>query len=62
MCDQNINKPCPFCGSTDLDVCSIIMVDAYRVRCGNCIAEGPAADTPRDAVEKWNARTKGDIQ
>lgn len=62
MDDQNINEPCPFCGSTDLDVVSVIMVDAYRVRCGSCIAEGPAADTPREAVEKWNARTKGGIQ
>lgn len=58
MNDQNINEPCPFCGSTDLNVVSVLMVDAYRVRCGKCIAEGPAADTPREAVALWNNRQK----
>ncbi len=52
--------PCPFCGSEDIKVYDV-PVDInpnFRAVCGNldCQAEGPAADTDKEAIEKWGRR------
>lgn len=57
-------KPCPFCGSTLVQ----IVVDGYCawIICDNCNAEGPTAsvdDYDHDEIEdqsanKWNNRVK----
>lgn len=46
-------KPCPFCGSKDLQMhtCS------FYVQCKQCCADGPWNDDGEEAaIEDWNAR------
>jgi hypothetical protein len=51
-------KPCPFCGSSDLDVF------ANTVSCDQCGCDGPRQDGPemycdrRIAIEAWNRRAE----
>lgn len=47
-------KPCPFCGSNETDP---INGDRCWIACLTCWAEGPSADTPEDAAERWNNRS-----
>lgn len=45
--------PCPFCGSTDLDI------DHPYISCLNCDAEGPVGVSALDPnIEMWNKRAK----
>ena len=52
-------KPCPFCGSDDLEI-----RNRHYVECLNCETFGPAPDKPMaswrtdNAVEAWNRRAK----
>lgn len=59
---MNQLKPCPFCGSNDLDVKRIQHSQneaVYCVRClGECECEGPVEFTRDDAKQKWNTRTE----
>jgi hypothetical protein len=54
--------PCPFCGTSCLvkiwadDPIGDGEGQDARVHCGNCLAEGPVADTIRSAVGAWNIR------
>lgn len=50
-------KPCPFCGSKEVEV--------YRpeaaawsavITCNACMAWGPEAKENEDAAERWNSR------
>lgn len=43
-------KPCPFCGSNNVEGLS------YRVKCINCYALGPWNDVAWQAVTAWNTR------
>lgn len=48
---QEILKPCPFCGGTNV-------VADYRysdVHCNDCQG-GIIADTTEEAIKKWNSR------
>ena len=53
-------KPCPFCGSEDVDggeflpfgIPSVVPM----VACDNCGCRGPFAATEEEAIEKWNDR------
>ena len=64
-------KPCPFCGSDDVDVTFTGEEETEAVGyCENCLAEGPVAtigcrdddeeygeiDLQREAAEFWNQR------
>lgn len=51
--------PCPFCGSTNLDVCGVLV---RYVHCLDCGTDGPwpchqrKEQTQEEAVEAWNRR------
>jgi len=49
-------KPCPFCGSTKLDV---VLDEIYYVTCDTeaCGADGPYSANRERAIEKWNRRS-----
>jgi Lar family restriction alleviation protein len=52
-------KPCPFCGSDDLD----LLCDKYNVMCiscSNCGTKGPEADSTKDAQQLWDDRKGGE--
>ena len=56
-------KPCPFCGSTDIDTyetdTGIMGLRGYHyVMCGDCYAETSKMDKKQDAVKLWNRRAK----
>ncbi len=44
-------KPCPFCGSSDVDMFQV------SIMCTPCAAEGPTANTTKEAIAAWNRRT-----
>ena len=48
-------KPCPFCGSKNLEVREIPFV-GHTVRCwnGKCMASGPVRDDQHEAIRAWN--------
>ena len=48
--------PCPFCGSTKLDV---VLDEIYYVTCDTeaCGADGPYSANRERAIEKWNRRS-----
>ena len=49
-------QPCPFCGSTQVDLTeSDVLIWA---RCMECHAEGSPADTMDQAIDNWNTRTE----
>jgi Lar family restriction alleviation protein len=49
-------KPCPFCGSNDLDLCYV--PKSHWVSCNVCNAEGPNGNysTVKKAIAAWNKR------
>lgn len=50
-------KPCPFCGSTDLEIDDVPGTDAYGVICCGCgISMVPTAFDKECAIEEWNRR------
>ena len=63
---ENKFKPCPFCGSSIVDVfciddgwgnCHYKKADVtWSVECDSCIAEGPWGKTKEEAIDKWNRR------
>ena len=59
------DKPltCPFCGSVDIKVMSLVRPDyvvssCYVVSCCNCGAVSRAEATKTDAIAAWNRRAK----
>ena len=47
-------KPCPHCGSTDLQVCWNSVYEDHYVRCYNCRMQGPEIYGREAASEAWN--------
>lgn len=47
-------KPCPFCGSDDLDTCT--RDGRPAIWCTACTATGAPGDTQEAAAEAWNRR------
>ncbi len=53
-------KPCPFCGSNELQVLHIrIKVLLWYVSCDGCATTGPEGRTESEAEELWNTRVEG---
>ena len=53
-------KPCPFCGSADVDVCNLDE-ETSVVACDNCNANGgyfggSDSTSPTEAIAAWNTR------
>jgi hypothetical protein len=48
-------KPCPFCGSENLEVRGVPFV-GYAVTCwnDNCLARGPSRGKAEEAIKAWN--------
>ncbi len=49
-------KPCPFCGSTDLEFSTDPQFSF--VDCNECTAAGPVGKTEKVAAELWNERNE----
>jgi Lar family restriction alleviation protein len=53
-------KCCPFCGSEDIGLIKKKFLtnlhNSYYIMCDKCEAEGPASDSCRQAIVKWNER------
>ena len=51
-------KPCPFCGSADVEVTTCELVDdiRYWVICNNCCASSDITYEKEKAIEKWDER------
>lgn len=47
-------KPCPFCGSEDVEICN--SGEYFYCHCWKCNAMGPDADTRQWGLEAWNNR------
>lgn len=52
---DNQLKPCPHCGSTDLQVCWNGVCEDYYVRCYNCRMRGPEIYGGEAAADAWNS-------
>lgn len=63
--NMNTPKPCPFCGSTDLE--AVAGPFTYSIKCKLCYAKGPDSEWVHqghlreiigkpDAIAKWNNR------
>ena len=48
-------KPCPFCGSKNIDLVDYSAVIVF-VQCDDCCATFPQFDTKEEAIEAWNRR------
>lgn len=58
MRDQIIKlKPCPFCGSENLDVAST-NEHAHWIVCDDCDASAASGETLAEGVSKWNRRAQ----
>lgn len=64
---MNKLKPCPFCGSTDVEVINALeeqpemeliglTKDNWNVVCNECHAFGGTQRTEAEAIEAWNRR------
>ena len=52
-------KPCPFCKCDQPMTWHIGHYDKpWIVECPRCSAQGPHADTEKEAIELWNRRVK----
>ncbi len=62
MAENKELKPCPFCGSTELDygIYTGTLRGFTYIECENCGAEMKATDKNgyRDVVKAWNRRTE----
>ena len=47
-------KPCPFCGSTNIDRLRSGVI--YWLVCRECGGSGPSAESKAGALEEWNKR------
>lgn len=55
-CAVNINR-CPKCGRKP-KLFEWLLSGEYEVRCNRCELFGEVANTPKEAIEKWNEMTK----
>lgn len=57
---MNELKPCPFCGSYDIDFgyCTVPLCGKSYIRCGECGCFFIDDTKPSKMIEKWNRRVK----
>lgn len=53
-------KPCPFCGSDDLEIYHEVVGCHYYVTCRDCGSSGAIYYTPEQAAHAWNRRANED--
>lgn len=51
-------KPCPFCGSTNVDHNLDRNDGYYGVECEDCYAQGSTSTWEKTAVKYWNTRSE----
>lgn len=61
MKDEVVLQPCPFCGSANDDLDTVLEKDDEGVTfwfsfCGDCGAQGPTSDRLGNAQRLWNLR------
>ena len=49
-------KPCPFCGSNEVEPFKKVNHELFGFCCWNCGAESGFGGTEKRAIEKWNQR------
>ena len=58
MTNESVRKPdlrcCPFCDSSDVELCEIYPDGKSRVYCNPCKVIGPEGETPEEAELLWN--------
>jgi Lar family restriction alleviation protein len=47
-------KPCPFCGSSSVELTGDGLILPFSVRCLDCNGQGPGMSTRAQAVANWN--------
>ncbi len=55
---KNELKPCPFCGSKDVQ--NVPFFDCFRVICRNCEVKTGIYSTKNNAAKEWNRRTNNE--
>ena len=48
-------KPCPFCGSENIEITSYC-ADLVFIQCDGCGATFPHFDSEKEAIKAWNGR------
>ena len=51
-----IEEPCPFCDSTEINVVENDSTDEFCLICRECQACGPITDSKLSAIRTWNER------
>ncbi len=54
-------KPCPFCGSGNLDLSNLVDEDDWFVSCCQCGTQQIANHTKQEAINRWNSRAEPDM-
>ena len=59
-------KPCPFCGSDDVEVydrdCRLTeKAWGFRAHCVGCGIDGPEHNSEAEAIDLWNTRTEAPL-
>ena len=59
MKNIGLSAKCPFCGCGQMyTVCNVLHDKSWVVECCKCHAQGPHADTEKEALNLWNERVK----
>jgi Lar family restriction alleviation protein len=53
---SEVLKPCPFCGSEDLELDNLVDADDFYVSCRKCQVQQIANYTKEVAAQRWNTR------
>jgi Lar family restriction alleviation protein len=54
--------PCPFCGSTALELGNLVDEDDFFVHCNGCDVQQIANYTKADAIRRWNTRHIAEVE
>lgn len=53
---EDFHRNCGFCGSEDTRPVHVITLNDWAITCNSCKAQGPIANTEREAWIRWNLR------
>lgn len=58
---SDLPRPCPFCGNKEhgIQLCETHS-DSWHMNCMACGADGPPAESWKDALSLWNGRVRID--